>query len=273
MHPVLVKIGWFEVHSYGVMLAIAFLLGLWLTVKRAKKMGLDPNRVMDIAVLVIVAGIVGSRLAYVIPHWQEFRGHWLDTVNPIQSNGQIGIAGMTVIGGFLLAIVVTLIYLWIKKMPVWKIADAFSPAIALGIFVVRIGCFLNGCCYGKPTHSAIGMVFPPNSPAGFMYPNTPIYPTQLFSSLYGLVIFFILLWAEKRYKTFDGFTFFLLWGLYGVARFTVDFFRYYEDSMICLRIGGVAFSWNQAISFGLILLSVGMLVYFYRTKVNSPKKS
>jgi len=273
MHPILVKIGWFEVHSYGVMLALAFVLGIWVTVIRAKKMGLDPNKIMDLSVLIILAGIIGSRIAYVLPHMDEFRGHWLDTINPIQSNGQIGIAGLTILGGVLLAIFITLLYLWWKKLPVWKIADAFAPAVALGIFVGRIGCFLNGCCFGIPTNSPIGMVFPENSPAGSVFPQQHIYPTELFSSFYGLLIFLILIWAEKKYKTFDGFTFFLLWALYGMARFTVDFFRYYENSMVLVRIHGVAISMNQGVSLLLILVSVFLLFYFGKRARRELKKA
>ncbi|HEC32564.1 MAG TPA: prolipoprotein diacylglyceryl transferase [Deltaproteobacteria bacterium] len=262
MHPVLFKIGWFEVHSYGLMLALSFLLGLLLVVRRAKAQKIPVNVVLDIATISVICGVIGSRFFYVIFHLDEFRGNWLDTINPIQSSGEIGIAGLTVIGGFLLALVTITFYLWRKNLPILKITDIFAPSVALGIFLTRIGCFLNGCCFGKPTDSPLGLVFPENSPAGFVFPNIRIHPTQLYSSFYGLVIFIVLLISEKKFKKFDGFTFFLLFILYGIARFTVDFFRYYENSMT-LRLGGIAISVNQGVC---ILLMVGfgaLFIYFW----------
>lgn len=263
MHPILFRIGSFEIRSYGFMLALSFLFGIYVATKRAKKNGVDPNHILDLSVLIIISAIVGSRLLYVLFHLDEFRGHWLDTINPIQSNGQIGIAGLTLLGGVILSFITSFIYLRVKKLSFLKFADIVIPSVGLGIFLTRIGCYLNGCCFGLPcdTHAALCSTFPPNSAAGSHFPGTPLIPTQLYSSLYGLVIFGALLGLE-RWKKFDGFLFYWFLILYGLSRFIIDFFRYYENSMEIISIHGNNLSLNQGISLlfvvaGIFALTVG----------------
>jgi phosphatidylglycerol:prolipoprotein diacylglycerol transferase len=193
----------------------------------------------------------------VIRHLEEFEGHRWDMINPIQSSGEIGIGGLSMFGGLVLAIVSSMIYLHLKKLNVQKIADILAPSIMLGLGVARIGCFLNGCCFGLPTLSFLGVIFPPNSPAGYFYPDTPLFPIQLAASLMGFIIFGILLIVEK-FRRFNGFTFWLMLALYSVGRFIIDFFRYYEESMIFARIGGVNFSMNQALTILIFIISIFM---------------
>jgi len=261
VHSKLFQIGPLEIHSYGLALALSFLLGIYFSMYRARKRGIDPNQVVDLSVGIVISAILGARFLYVIFHLDEFRGHWWDTVNPFQSSGQVGIAGLTMLGGFIAAVAFSLIYMRLKKLPVLKISDLLVPAVGLGYFITRIGCFLNGCCYGLPTDMPWGMVFPQDSPAGYCYPGQAIHPAQLYSSFYGLVIFGLTLFLE-RYKKFDGFLLFVFFILYGVSRFTVDLFRYYENSMVMLRLGNFSISVNQGISILLILLG-GLLIFIY----------
>ena len=265
MHPVILKLGAFEIRSYGLMLAISFILGIYWAAHRAKKKGVDPNQVMDLSVIIIICSIVGSRLLYVFFHLDEFKGHWTDTFNPFQSNGQIGIAGLTMLGGVILSFVVSFIYLHIKKINFLVLADILIPAFAMGIMITRIGCYLNGCCWGNPCeeHCHFGVVFPPNSPAGAMFQGMPIIPTQLYSSLYGLIIMVTLIVLEKWQK-FDGFLLYVFLILYGIARFVIDMFRYYENSMVVIAFGERGLSLNQCISLSFILLGIVLLVIGYR---------
>ena len=269
MHSKLFQIGPLEIHSYGLMLAISFLIGIYFSMYRARKQGIDPNKIIDLSVVIVISAIFGARFLYVIFHLEEFKGHWLDTINPFQSSGQIGIAGLTMLGGFVAAVIFGLLYLKIKKLPRLKIADIVMPAIGLGIFVTRIGCFLNGCCYGIPTDVPWAMVFPSDCPAGAQYVGQAIHPTQLYSSLYGLIIFGLLLFLE-RYKKFDGFLLYLFFILYGISRFTVDFFRYYENSMVLFQLGDFSISVNQGISIFMILLG-GTLIYINMMRINNKK--
>ncbi|MDZ7369662.1 MAG: prolipoprotein diacylglyceryl transferase [candidate division KSB1 bacterium] len=267
MYPVLFKIGAFELRSYGLALAVSFLLGILISLKRAQKVNVDQNTIMDLSVLMIISAIIGSRLLYVLFHLDEFRGRWLDTISPIQSNGQIGLAGLSVMGGIILCFITAFIYLRIKKQSFFKIADVMIPTVGLGIFITRIGCFLNGCCFGLPCdgHHPFCVTFPLDSPAGSIFPNQPLIPTQLYSSLYGLMIFGLLLWVE-RYKWFDGFLFSLFLILYGISRFTIDIFRYYEESTIVLKMGTTGLTINQLLSIAFIFAGVGIIVANFNLK-------
>ena len=264
MYPVLFRIGALEIRAYGLLLALSFLLGIYLSAKRAKSRGIDPNNIMDLSVILIVSAIVGARLLYVLFHLEEFRGHWIDTVNPFQSDGQIGIAGLTVLGGVVLCFISAIFYLRIRKLPFYKFADVLVPAVGLGIFLTRIGCFLNGCCYGLPCegHELFCVTFPFNSAAGSQFPDVPLVPAQLYSSLYGLIIFITLLLIE-RWKKFDGFLLAVFLIMYGISRFIIDIYRYYEDSMVILALGKRGISLNQGISAAFIIVGIILLIIGY----------
>jgi len=194
MHPIIFKIGWFELHSYGLFLALAFLVGIYTATKRAKKFGVQPDIIMDISVVIIISSIIGSRFLYVIFHIDEFRGNYLDIINPFQSSGVFGIAGLTMLGGVIFALLSTIFYAKIKNLSLLKTEDILFPSVALGVGITRIGCFLNGCCYGVECNLPWGMVFSPESPAGYHFYDIAIHPTQLYSSLGGFIIFFILIY-------------------------------------------------------------------------------
>lgn len=262
MHSKLFEIGPLEIHSYGLMLAISFLVGIYFSMNRAKKQGIDQNKIIDLSVVIVISAILGARFLYVIFHLEEFKGHWLDTINPFQSSGQIGIAGLTMLGGFVAAVGFGLLYLKTKKLPVLKIADIVVPALGLGIFITRIGCFLNGCCFGTPTDVPWGVVFPSESPAGYCFPDQHIHPAQIYSSLYGLLIFGAIIFLE-RIKKFDGFLLYLFFIFYGISRFTVDMFRYYENSMVLVQIKNFALSVNQGISLLMVILGGSLIYYNY----------
>ena len=260
MFPVLVKLGPVAVRTYGFLLALAFISAIWFSARRAKRERLGTQWLPDLSLIILISAIVGSRFFYVIYHLEEFEGHILDMINPIQSTGEIGIGGLSMFGGLILAIVCGIIYIHIKKLSVWRIADAVAPSIMLGLGIARIGCFLNGCCFGEPSQSFLAVIFPPDSPAGYMFPDTPIFPVQLVASFYGFFIFGILL-ALDKFKRFHGFTFWLMLIFYSVARFTIDFFRYYEESMVFAKIGGARFTVNQALIVLIFIFSLFMWNY------------
>ena len=271
MHPVVFEIGPLVVSSYGLLLAISFGMGLWLALARAKRWKVKTELILDLFLIILVCSIFGSRFFYVTFHLEEFQGHLLDIINPIQSTGELGIAGLSMVGGVLLAVGIALLFLFLKNLNVWKMADLVSPSFMLGLGITRIGCFLNGCCFGKPTQSCLGVVFPYDSAAGYFNPDTPIYPSQLFGSGAGFLIFFFLLWVEK-YKKFDGFTFWLMLCFFSLQRFIIDFFRYYEPKMIFLSIGGTNISINQAALLPLLVLSIFIWDYLRRRQIATSKR-
>lgn len=270
MHPTLIELGPAAIRTYGFLLALAFASGIWLSARRAKKLGLGTEWLPDLSLIILVSAIVGSRFFYVIYHLEEFEGRILDMINPIQSTGEIGIGGLSMFGGLVLAIVSGIIYVHVKKLDLWKIADVLAPSIVLGLGIARIGCFLNGCCFGTPSHSCFALIFPPDSAAGYMYPGIPVFPIQLVAAIYGFLIFGILIALEKH-RRFDGFTFWLMLALYSAARFAVDFFRYYEESMIFTRIGQANITVNQA--FIVLIFIVSLFMLFYLRKKSRVKSS
>jgi len=149
MLPVFFHIFGIPIHSYGLMLAVSFLAGIWLASVRAKNAGLKPEIIADVAFWVIVSAIVGARLYYVLLKPAEFSGRLLNIANPFQDGG-VGIGGLVMYGGFIGAVVAAFIFFRLKRLPFLPYADAMAPSLGIGIFFTRIGCFLNGCCYGAP---------------------------------------------------------------------------------------------------------------------------
>ena len=257
MYPILFEIGPLSVRTYGLLLAVSFLVGIILALRRARARGLNQNKMINMSLLIMLAGIVGARIMYVIPHWNEFSANPLDIISPFQSSGSIGLTGLTMYGGFIAAVLVSILYLRVNGLSVWKACDAFAPSIALGIGISRVGCFMNGCCFGLPTESALGVVFPAFSAAGSFYPDAHLHPAQLYNAVLGFGLFGLLLWLDRKPR-FDGFIFAVLLISEPVTRFFVDLFRYYESSMTLGNLGGVALSVNQGIS--IVLVGMGLLL-------------
>jgi phosphatidylglycerol:prolipoprotein diacylglycerol transferase len=249
MHPVLVKIGWLSIYSFGFMLALSFLAGIYLSSVRAKRLGVDPQLVLDLSVYVIVAGVVGSRLLYVAFHLDEYRN--LADVFALWQGGA------TLYGGLALAIVVGYAFCKKRNAGFLLMGDIMSPALALGIGLTRIGCFLSGCCYGRETALPWGVSFPPDSPAGAFARelaarqgtgSVRLHPSQLYDSALALLTFALLLLLEGRLAK-RGATFGVMLLAYGVSRFIVDFFRFYETNM---RLAD-GFNLNQVVSAVLVI--------------------
>jgi phosphatidylglycerol:prolipoprotein diacylglycerol transferase len=260
MHPVLFRIGSLPINTYGLMLAISFVLGLWLAARRGCVIGVKRIDVYDLGVRLMIAAVIGSRIFYIVTHVSMFQGHWLDVIALWK-----GLYGLSMLGGVILAVAVGFYTIGKRKLPVWELSDAVIPSFALGIFVTRIGCFLNGCCFGSETSCSLGIVFPdsamPYSNTGII-PGTHIHPTQLYSSAAGLLILIILLWAD-RHRHFPGFIFVLFTGLYGVTRFGIEEFRYFDHEPNMLFgfssiAGRSGITDNQLIS--LIMLAAALLL-------------
>ena len=161
-------------------------------------------------------------------------------------------------GGYVLAIVGGIVYVRRAKLPLWKVADAAAPAMALGIGIGRIGCFLNGCCFGIPTHAPWGVQFPPGSYSTFVFPGSHIHPSQLYMVLSGVLLFVVLLRLDRKPR-FDGYLFWMGVALDSVLRFGIDFTRYYDSTSFLGKIGGLSFNINQILSAVLFLTSIAML--------------
>jgi phosphatidylglycerol:prolipoprotein diacylglycerol transferase len=248
MYPVLVRIGYLEIRTYGLFLLIAFLVGTILAAREAEREGFRKESIYDLAFWIVVSAVVGSRLLYVIYHWDYYKHSLLETLAFWEG-------GLVFYGGVIPAILVTVYYTRRKGIPLWKSADWIAPGFALGLFIGRWGCFFNGCCYGKPTSSIFGVTFPEGSFPSIEFGLVKVHPTQLYEGFVNLFIFFFLLFLRRK-KPFDGFLFWFYIVLGSLTRFFVDFFRAYEEGV--LLFGG-RITVNQVIALVLILTSVLML--------------
>lgn len=243
MHPVLLNLGRIKVYSWGFMLAFAVLLSVLGISKIFKEEGYDPDHVLDMVLLLVVTGLLGSRLAYVAMfEWQDFLTH------PAIFFGLTGggFSGLVWYGGFTASVLAAIIYIHIRGYSFWKIADIFAPYLALSYAIVRIGCFLNGCCYGKASDAACTVVFP-------LVDDLSRYPTQLYSSAVNFLLFAFLLWYYPRRK-FSGQIFILYLLGYSIYRFIIEFFR--ENSVF---IG--PFSISQGYALLILLIGIGLYVW------------
>ncbi|GBE05698.1 MAG TPA: prolipoprotein diacylglyceryl transferase [Nitrospirae bacterium] len=216
MYPILIKIGPLTIHTYGVFIALGFIAGIALALHLGKKEGaVSQDSILDIGFYTLLAAIAGSRLLYVIVEFRYFIKHPLDVF-------KIWEGGLVFLGGFLLVITVLLFYFKKHSLPAWKTFDLFTPSLALGHAIGRLGCFSAGCCYGKPSDLPWSVTF--TDPDSMALLNTPLHPTQLYESFAELSIFAILMLLRRR-KSFDGQ---ILWTyvlLYSIARFIIEFFR------------------------------------------------
>lgn len=218
MYPVLFKIGRFSIHGYGFAIAIAFLVGTLISMRYARKEGIKPELILDLALYVIIAAIVGARLFYVIGTWDQYTDDLLK-IFMVQEGG------LVFLGGFFLALLVVVVFARWKGIELLKLLDVLAPGTALAYAIGRIGCFLNGCCFGLPTELPWGINFPLGSLAHSYFPDTHIHSTQLYSSASMFLVFLLILFLYRK-KKFDGFVFFWWIILYSIYRFLVEFLRF-----------------------------------------------
>ena len=150
MYPELFHIGPITIRSYGLMLALSFFVGVLYIYLMARRDNKPFDRFLNVAYIMIFGGIVGARLFYVLFHLDEFAGNWTSSFNPFGS-GQFGIAGLNMYGGIVLAVIGSFLYCRWRRLSTLDVFDYFAPTVGIGLGVGRIGCFLNGCCFGTPT--------------------------------------------------------------------------------------------------------------------------
>ena len=259
MHPLLFEIGRFPVYTYGVLLATAYLTGLWLAVRRGRARGLDGDRVMDLGIWIIASALVGAKLLLLAVDFQYY------SRNPAELFGVFRSGGVFY-GGLIAAVLTAVWYMRRARMPLWTTMDAFAPGIALGHVIGRLGCLMAGCCYGRPTSLPWGITFTSTLAADNV--GTPLdvalHPTQLYEAGAELVILVLLLALERRGRPYQGRTFWLYMLLYGITRFAIEIVRGDPRGSI-----GVL-STSQFISVILVPLSLYMLVRLARGRAPEP---
>jgi len=253
--PRLFHIGNFSLPTYGLLVSIGVLTGLWISVRNSEKQGINPEHAWNFGILVVLSGIVGAKILYIVNDWSYYTAHPREIFSfaTLQAGGVFS-------GGLIAAFVAAAWYIRKNHMPALRTCDAFSPGLALGHAIGRLGCFAAGCCYGKPTTHFWGVTF--KNPLAQAWVGTPLgvplEPSQLFESAVELANFFILMWLLKR-KKFDGQVFGAYLFLYGVARYFLEFIR--DDPGRGSVFGGIM-TGTQLIAIGLVL--TGGLIWWLR---------
>ncbi len=254
MYPELFTIGNLTVYSYGLMIALGVLIAALALYREAPGENLNPDHVLEAVIAATFFGLIGARLLYVFLNWDYFRA------NPTEILFA-QFAGLSFYGGFFLGALV--LYFWSKwrKVGFLKLADLMAPYLILGYAFGRLGCFLNGCCYGRVTDLPWGM------PAS-MADDLLRHPVQLYAFLGAIIVFLILKLLLRPMRPFIGFMLLSLFALYGTLRFTTEFFR--DEEAVWLGL-----STAQSFSLGLVLVSVIIIIAFnnFINRPVSPKKS
>jgi phosphatidylglycerol:prolipoprotein diacylglycerol transferase len=287
MHPLLFKIPFTEltVKSYGFMMVVGFLTAIYIVRRLSKRMGHDPEHITNVAIYSLITGIIGARIFYVVHYWDNFKDSPIEVFS-------VWKGGLELLGGVISAILMIIIYLWVKKLPIRRYLDILAIGLMIALAFGRIGCLLNGCCHGKPCSQPWAITFPYASiayasqiyadpardrtepyftlPDEFYrnyfdqdgqarrlllddyhltfeqrhklimlkrYHSLPVHPTQIYSSIKGLLIAMVLyLFWKRGVKAHEGLipyrriykagtTSALMLILYGPARFLIEFFR------------------------------------------------
>lgn len=275
MFPELFKIPYlnFTLNTYGLLLAFSFIAGLYVMARLAERDGLDRNRVYDLGLWVLAASLIGSKLLMVVTEWDYYRDRpgQILTLDFFRSGGVF-------YGGFIAAVIASVIVMKRYKLPWWRTADVFAPGIAIGQAIGRMGCFSAGCCWGKPTTLAIGLHFKEaghditgvptivnhlsdpvqreiwSQKLGGLISPLSLHPTQLYEAA-ATVLIFVLLLVLRRKRKFEGQVILAYAVLYSVARFTIEFWR--DDPRG--QIWGISTS-----QFIAIIVFVGSVVLYVR---------
>ncbi len=329
MYPIFFKIPLINlpVYAYGVMIVIGFLVAIFIIRHLSRNITPNPDLITNAALYSLIAGIVGARLFYVVHYFDRFKGQWLSVF-------AIWKGGLELFGGVILAIIVIWFYIRRHKLSFRLYADILAIGLMAALAFGRIGCFLNGCCYGKPTKLLWAVRFPYASdaylsqvypdpkrnrpepqlklPDGFFgyvkkdglwnpdlkpyesltqnqkqmvkngpYRCLPVHPTQLYSSLNAAFLCLILYLVWRRAKSLQrtqetgrflakpGCTFALMFVLYGITRFFIEFLR--DDN----PLGFWGLTISQRLSLVLIIFGAGLIVIFTKAALikipaNSP---
>ena len=255
MHPVLFKLGPVTIHTYGVLIALAFLAGITIASSEAVRKGIDKDRMVDLCLYLLAAAIVGSRLLEVAVEYRYYMRHPLEIF-------MIWKGGLVFYGGFILAVLTGVWYLNRHSMPLWKVADILAPCIALGQAIGRLGCFSAGCCYGKPTDLPWGVTFTDLDSLAVL--GVPLHPTQIYESA-GTLSIFAFLWLYRKKTAFEGQLFWLYVMLYSVLRFAIEFAR--GDAVRgFVNFASFTLSTSQAVAIMAFLASVVMMSRLKRAR-------
>jgi len=243
LHRILFHVGGLNIYSYGVFLAFAFIAATIAARYRFKEQYRNPDVILDLVLAAVVGGIAGARIFYIVGHWSYYMAHKGEIF-------KINMDGLVFYGGLILGLVLALIVGRLRHLKFWTTMDLAGLTLPLALAFGRIGCLLNGCCYGKKTGMPWGITFPASS--GLVGAR---HPTQIYEMILDLILFGLLWWKRDSFER-DGTIFWLFALGYGIIRFTMEFFREHAAANANLTF--------QLMSIALILAAGIVLLFRYR---------
>ncbi|MCB2154929.1 prolipoprotein diacylglyceryl transferase [bacterium] len=276
MHPVLIQIGdSFFIGTYGVMVALGLLVAVTLASWRARRRGIAPDRVFDLALVAVIGGLVSARIFFIFLEWETFK---TDPMSILLSR-----TGFVFLGGLIGAVICCIIFLRWRKIPILPMGDIVAPSIAIGHAFGRIGCHFAGCCFGGQCNSPFAIHIEPHTqPNGLPFYNAfedqlsrgvippgaghslGIWPVQLMESAGLFLIGFALLWFATRPRR-PGQTLALYVIGYALLRFLLEFLR--GDAERGLWLGGLL-STSQILSLLMVPIGVGLLWWSHKQPIS-----
>lgn len=249
MHPILFSFGPIRLYSYGLLVAIGVLSAVLLLRRNAKRISIDPNVILDLAIVTVTSGFIGARIFYVLQYWDYFIASPLEIV-------KIWEGGIVLYGGLVGGLLGFLIFIKVKRLPFVALLDLFVPALALAQGFGRIGCFLNGCCFGLPTALPWGVSFP--------FSGHPVHPTQLYEAVFcfALAALLFFLWQRRPRTGTVAASYFIL---YPTGRFLFEFVRG-DQAKFFLHL--TLHQW-----FSLVLIAVTLVLVLRGRLVRDGKKA
>lgn len=243
MYPELFHIGNVTIYSYGVMLAVGFIVATLFARRMLVTRYHNPDVVLDLVLAAVVGGIVGARLFYVVGHWSYFMANPSEII-------KIRMDGLVFYGGLIVGLGLALLVGYFRKLRFWQTLDMAGVCVPVALGIGRIGCLLNGCCYGKPTGLPWGITYPASS--GIVGAR---HPTQIYELVLDFALFGYLWWKRDSFDR-EGTAFWVFVLGYTAIRFTVEFWRYHEPANAAL-----AFQLGSAVFFVVAALA---LLFRYR---------
>jgi phosphatidylglycerol:prolipoprotein diacylglycerol transferase len=255
MFPKLFQIGSFALPTYGVLVALAFLVGLWMASKFGVQRGMNQEKIVNLGVYCALMGMLGAKVLMIALD----PAYWASP-KEIFSFATLQSAGIFY-GGFIAALLFAALYMKKQQLPVLLTMDVFAPGIAIGHGIGRLGCFAAGCCWGKPTRLPWAVTFTSRDTTTGVPLNIPLHPTQLYEAFAEAIICWILI-RQLRRPHRDGQIIGLYFVLYGIVRLLVEFLRMHDSSN---PMGG-PLTLEQWISLGLALAGIALIMRAPKTE-------
>lgn len=256
MNPIAFTIGPVTIRWYGIMIACGLMAGMILLQRNRKHADLRADQVSDVVLYTVISGILGARIFYVLQFWNQFK------YNPAEII-RIDHGGLVFYGGFICALFTTCVYCKWKKISIPKLLDIYGPSLALAHAFGRIGCFMNGCCFGKPSNFWGAVQFPQGSVPANVFPFQKLYPVQLYETFCNILLFILLQFCIKKLK--PGQTAALYAVGYGILRLGIEFFRGDHKNLIFNVLTPAQF-------ISLLMIPAGVVFLICRQKSDETKK-